>query len=129
MARILQRTIKEIPDQLSTASGDAPSYAARAWVNFNGSTAAINGSGNVTSITKNGNGDYTINLTNNMQDTNYSVSIADNYPKVFPNGSYYASINRINTLNTSSVRVEHYVVQLAAAPGIDAVLMNVVIHR
>ena len=59
---------------LSTASGSAPSYSARAWVNFNGTgTVAINGNGNVSSITDNGVGDYIVNFTTAMSDTNYSV--------------------------------------------------------
>jgi hypothetical protein len=59
---------------LSTASGSAPSYSARAWVNFNGTgTVAIRGSGNVSSITDNGTGDYTINFTTDMPDVNYSI--------------------------------------------------------
>jgi hypothetical protein len=59
---------------LSTASGSAPSFSARAWVNFNGTgTVAIRESGNVTSITDNGAGDYTINFTTALSDANYSV--------------------------------------------------------
>jgi hypothetical protein len=55
-------------------SGTAPLYAARAWVNFNGTgTPAIRASGNVTSITDNNVGDYTINFTTAMPDANYSV--------------------------------------------------------
>jgi hypothetical protein len=58
---------------LSTASGSAPSYSARAWVNFNGTgTVAIRASGNVSSITDNAVGDYTLNFTTAMSDTNYS---------------------------------------------------------
>ena len=46
------------------ASGEAPIYACRAWVNFNGTgTVAIRASGNVSSITDNGTGDYTVNFT------------------------------------------------------------------
>jgi hypothetical protein len=53
--------------------GTAPVYAARAWVNFNGTgTVAINASGNVTSITDNGTGNYTVNFTTAMPDANYS---------------------------------------------------------
>ena len=49
-------------------------YGCRAWVNFNGTgTIAIRASGNVTSITDNGVGDYTINFTNAMPDANYSI--------------------------------------------------------
>ena len=49
---------------LATISGTAPLYMCRAWVNFNGTgTVAINASGNVSSITDNGVGDYTVNYT------------------------------------------------------------------
>jgi len=59
---------------LTTASGSAPSYSARAWVNFNGTgTVAIRDSGNVSSITDNGTGNYTINFTTAMPNANYSV--------------------------------------------------------
>ena len=58
--------------KLSTTSGAAPSYSARAWVNFNGTgTVAIRSSGNVSSITDNGVGNYTINFTTSMPDANY----------------------------------------------------------
>jgi len=56
------------------ASGSAPVYACRAWVSFNGTgTVAIRGSGNVSSITDNGTGDYTVNFTTAMSDANYSA--------------------------------------------------------
>lgn len=54
------------------ASGSAPVYACRAWVNFNGTgTVAIRASGNVSSITDNGTGDYTVNFTTAMEDTSF----------------------------------------------------------
>ena len=57
------------------ATGSAPIYACRAWVNFNGTgTVAIRASGNVSSITDNGVGNHTVNFTTAMPDTNYSVS-------------------------------------------------------
>lgn len=47
---------------------------AAAWVNFNGTgTVAIRASYNVSSITDNGVGDYTINFTTAMADLNYAV--------------------------------------------------------
>jgi hypothetical protein len=53
-------------------SGSAPIYGARAWVNFNGSgTVAIRASGNVSSITDNGTGDYTVNFTTAMLDASF----------------------------------------------------------
>lgn len=58
-------------------SGSAPIYAARAWVNFNGTgTVAIRASGNVSSITDNGTGDYTVNFTNALEDINYAAFFA-----------------------------------------------------
>jgi hypothetical protein len=52
----------------------AVAYGCRAWVNFNGTgTVAIRGSGNVSSITDNGTGDYTVNFTTAMADANYAV--------------------------------------------------------
>lgn len=65
--------------KLSTATGTAPSYSNRAWVNFNGTgTVAIRASQNVSSITDNGTGDYTINYTTAMPDADYSLSGAVN---------------------------------------------------
>jgi len=53
----------------------ANAYGCRAWVNFNGTgTVAIRASGNVSSITDNGTGDYTVNFTNAMPDANFSVA-------------------------------------------------------
>jgi hypothetical protein len=50
-------------------------YTAKAWVNFNGTgTVAIRAAGNVSSITDNGTGDYTVNFTVALADANYAVS-------------------------------------------------------
>ncbi len=46
----------------------------KAWVNFNGTgTVAIGASYNVSSITDNGTGDYTVNFTTALADANYSA--------------------------------------------------------
>jgi hypothetical protein len=51
---------------------------AQAWVNFNGTgTVAIRAAFNVTSITDNGTGDYTVNFTTAMVDANYTVTSAN----------------------------------------------------
>ena len=53
----------------------ATAYGCRAWVNFNGTgTVAIRGSGNVSSITDNGVGDYTVNFTTALVDANYGYA-------------------------------------------------------
>jgi uncharacterized protein (AIM24 family) len=54
----------------------ATAYGCRAWVNFNGTgTVAIRASGNVSSITDNNTGDYTVNFTTAMPDANYSAVV------------------------------------------------------
>jgi len=64
-----------IPNVMN-AAGSAPIYACRAWVNFNGTgTVAIRASGNVSSITDNGVGDYTVNFTAGMPDVNYGCQV------------------------------------------------------
>jgi hypothetical protein len=63
--------------QVATVTGTASLFFARAWVNFNGTgTVAIRASGNVSSITDNGTGNYRVNFTNAMPDANYSYALA-----------------------------------------------------
>jgi hypothetical protein len=57
--------------QVATVSGTAPLYMARAWVNFNGTTAATNASGNITSVTRTAAGTFTVAFTTAMPDANY----------------------------------------------------------
>lgn len=74
-AKILDANVT--PAKLSGGqSGDAPAYACRAWVNFNGGgTVTIRASGNVSSITDNGVGDYTVNFTTALPNANYAAVI------------------------------------------------------
>jgi hypothetical protein len=80
------------------ASGSAPIYACRAWVNFNGTdTVAIRASGNVSSITDYGPGNYGVNFTTAMQDANYvAVCNAAN-----PESLVAAQVNGSNRALTS----------------------------
>lgn len=70
-------------EQLSIASGgdlkfnagfgsSGKAYGVRAWANINQSTDAIRDSGNVSSVTDNGTGQYTINFTTSMPDSDYA---------------------------------------------------------
>ena len=79
------RTVQALAQQAAIApNGDfkfnsgygsaAKAYGCRAWVNFNGTgTVAIRASGNVSSITDNAVGNYTVNFTTAMPDANYVV--------------------------------------------------------
>jgi hypothetical protein len=62
--------------QISTTEFVQTARDCKAWVNFNGQgTVAIRASYNVTSITDNGTGDYTVNFTTAMVDNAYSQVI------------------------------------------------------
>lgn len=90
---------------LFNASGSAPVYAARAWVNFNGTgTVAIRGSGNVSSITDNGTGDYTINYTTALENGNYLALVSTSSDSAAVSTAY---INGNSTvLTTTSARIQ-----------------------
>jgi hypothetical protein len=77
----------------------AVAYGCRAWVNFNGTgTVAIRGSGNVSSITDNGTGTYTVNLTSALPDTN-------GVPTVICNRTSYAQSDAASFGSTSALLV------------------------
>jgi|TARA_R100000084_G_C4555764_1_gene102193 hypothetical protein len=66
--------VNNITDTSGGSSNLEVPGAAKAWVNFNGTgTVAIRSDLNVSSITDNANGDYTVNFTTAMSDTNYCV--------------------------------------------------------
>jgi hypothetical protein len=73
----------------------------KAWVNFNGTgTPAIRGSYNVSSITDNGVGDYTVNLTTAISDANYSVQANSSYSANGARGSVWAESYATSTTST-----------------------------
>jgi len=87
-----------------TVSGTAPLYMARAWVNFNGTgTVAIRASGNVSSITDNGTGDFTVNFTTAMSDANYSV-VCTTSLESGQGSARMMSINLNTAMSTTAVR-------------------------
>jgi len=70
-------TTLTLPATTGTVLNDATVGVCRAWVNFNGTgTPAIRASFNVSSITDNGTGDYTVNFTNALSDANYTTTFA-----------------------------------------------------
>lgn len=82
--------------------------SAKAWVNFNGTgTVAIRASFNVSSITDNGVGDYTVNFTTAMADANYAMSgaagrtVGDSFLG-FASADPTATTLRIGSYNSSS---------------------------
>jgi hypothetical protein len=98
------------------ATGTAPIFACRAWVNFNGQgTVAIRASGNVSSITDNGTGDYTVNFTTAMPDANYSVVVSSN-----------AAQSILSNLGVSTIRA---ITTNSSGASDDAVIFSLAIFR
>lgn len=88
------------------ASGSAPVYACRAWVNFNGTgTVSIRASGNVTSITDNGTGQYTVNFTTAMPDASYAVA-ATTCIEGGENDMRSAAVNLNGSQNTTACAIK-----------------------
>jgi len=80
----------------------ATAFGVRAWVNFNGTNSGLSGAGNVTSVTDNGTGDFTINFTIDLVDDNYCVAgWADNW-ETTNNDSYGLVAGYSNTCLTAA---------------------------
>ena len=95
---------------------------AKAWVNYDGSSGTagqndttIRSSYNVSSVTNNSAGNYTVNFTNNMPNANYVAICTGGNNAVGAEGSWVATYD--NTTNTvSSVRVGTYTYTGSADP-------------
>ena len=110
------------PAALTTASGSAPSYSARAWVNFNGTgTPAIRASGNVSSITDNSTGNYGVNFTTAMPDANYATQLTGESATAYIQGTFLGG-----TYSTTAVQVRFYNGSINSADPTNA---NVTIFR
>jgi hypothetical protein len=105
-------------------------YGCRAWVNFNGTgTIAIRASGNVSSISDNGAGNYTVNFTTTLVDANYSANVtlqrentSVNYANVY--GSYSS-----DTFSTSGFQIRSMFINDTASGYTDSPIVSVAIFR
>jgi len=117
-----------VTNNLSFNSGygySAVAYGCRAWVNFNGSSGAIRASGNVSSVTYNGAGDYTVNFTNAMPDANYSTQVTTE-ENLGANANINAGLYAGGTYSTTAVRIS---IQLGSFGGFDRNIVCVSIFR
>ena len=107
-------------------------FTAKAWVNFNGTgTVAIRASGNVSSITDNGTGDYTVNFATAMADANYSTTATSGNDDPTNSGTRDANVlGAVTAPSTTAVRVGHsYVSSTENRTSIDATYIFVAIFR
>jgi hypothetical protein len=95
----------------------------KAWVNFNGTgTVAIRASYNVSSITDNGVGSFTVNFTTAMPDANYSVSGNTNWS----GGPWIVGFDTSSTRTSSALPIV-----TGTTPGVaaDTSLVNINVFR
>ena len=103
-------------------------YGVRAWINFDGSSASIGtgrASGNMDAVTDNGTGDYTVNFTTDMPDTNYVAFGASG-----TNGTTASSGRSFQPNKTSpAVGSFRFSIRTTSAADINDVLVYVCIVR
>ncbi len=127
---VLKNGVANTPPTVQDSAGTQIGTFCRAWVNFDGtgtfspnpSTTKIRASFNVSSITDNGTGDYTVNFTTAMPDANFSVS---GWARVSGSGGTFAGVND-TALTTSSARIGTL---NTAGSFADALFVTVAIFR
>jgi len=122
---VLKNGVANTPPTIQDSAGTQIGTFCRAWVNFNGTgTVAIRASFNVSSITDNGTGDYTVNYTNALPDANYAANgtctlsdsiVAGNSERGFSPRSYATTSIRFVVTDNGS--------------GVDPLFCNVAIFR
>jgi hypothetical protein len=101
-------------------------FACRVWASFNGTgTPSIRGSGGVSSVTRNGTGDYNVNFSTAMPDTNYAAVPGGTSGS---NGTWI-TYTITSTQNTGSVQVLDQPSAGGGGGRTDKVLVNVAVFR
>lgn len=116
MSTIKATTLSNLAGSKTVPTDTVVDGSAKAWVNFNGTgTVAIRRAFNVSSITDNGTGAYTVNFTTAMPDANYSATIAFQRPST----TGYADVLNVTT---SSIGMR---IQNSAGVGEDSALLSI----
>lgn len=123
MSTLRLTTISNQSGSATVPSETVISGSAKAWVNFNGTgTVAIRAGFNVSSITDNGTGDFTVNFTNAFSDTNYVALVSAGNPSDTPNIDREAII----TYTTTTCRM---VFVNSGVANIDPTFVNFAVFR
>jgi|TARA_R100000455_G_C6263700_1_gene118973 hypothetical protein len=103
MSTLKVNTIQNTSAAHSSTPEQIAQGRAKAWINFNGTgTVAIRDSFNVSSITDNGQGDYTVTMTTAMSNTNYAVQATSGDGAT----SAVRGCGVMNSLTTTTFRVQ-----------------------
>jgi hypothetical protein len=125
MSTLKVNTLTDTAATKSVPIEDVVNGVARAWVNFNGTgTVAIRADYNVTDITDNGTGDYTVNFTNAMPDANY-VNVFGSYAN---NGEGVGHIaeSSATAKSTTALRIN---IQTGGGVLLDRTVVSVAVFR
>ena len=122
--------VNNLTDTSGTAANLGIPGAAKAWVNFNGQgTVAIRDSYNVSSITDNGTGNYTINFTTAMSNSNYSVQTMQQFDQSGTTTGSGASVFPSIARQTDSISTTSVSIMIQASDGVlyDAITVTTTI--
>ena len=132
---VIQSSVSGTPPQFNDGNGTQVGTLCRAWVNYKGTaTRGINASFNVSSVTYNAAGDYTINFTNALADANYAacVSSTNRGGGSLPTANYsagYGSASSAATNGTYSTTALEIYVQGSTGTGVDIPTVSVSVFR
>ena len=111
-------------DTIKNGAGTREYFPCTAWVNFNGtSTVAIRDSGNVSSITDNGTGDYTVSFATVMDNVNYSFSFGGRSSQA--NGEVYHASQYDEEPLVGALRVRSFTNSSVTARDITAYCVTI----
>jgi hypothetical protein len=128
LADVVQSSTAGTPPQFKDGNSTQIGTLCRAWVNFNGTgTVAIRASFNVSSITDNGTGVYTINLTTAMPDANYAVTCLSGLPASLGAGNSFPVANIL--ASTVSGFQTSFTAAYGSASNHDMTYVNLAIFR
>jgi hypothetical protein len=109
-------TIADSAGANTSTPAEIASGRAKAWVNFDGTgTPAIRAQFNVSSITDNGTGDYTVNFTTALADANYVLVVGGGNGRALGAGVVFGGIAnaaptasgaRISTFQQSPIQLD-----------------------
>jgi hypothetical protein len=124
---VIKNGVASTPPTIQDSAGTTIGTFCRAWVNFNGtSTVAIRASFNVSSITDNATGDYTVNFTTALTDANYSYNCSGSHTGT----TFYNVIFALNTAVLAGSLRLNSVTQSGGAPiAYDPTYVSVSIFR
>jgi len=107
MSTLRLDTIQDQAGNNASTPDEIYSGRAKAWVNFDGTgTVSIRADFNVSSITDNGTGDYTINYSNSFSDSNYAVTAFAKNNDNAAQESFVVSANLYDVYTPSATQIK-----------------------